>query len=263
MVPTYALLSAITFYAIGVVLVLLALVRRKERLQKFALGSMIIGFLPHTIWLGSVCVQTHHPPLTNLPEATAFIAWTILLIQIVLSVRFKIQALSFFVYPLVLLMLVGTGLVHEQYRELDASFRSNLFTAHLFLTAVGIAGLVLGVVFTTLSYVQERSIRTKRRGALYDWIPSLQVCDVMSYRSLAIGFSLYTLGLIAGFVWAYRTNAEMGLHTKEAGAIVAWILFAGLLQSYIAGSLRPRRTLMLSAAAFISIVVAVMGIQHV
>ena len=263
MVPTYALLSAITLYAIGVVMVLLALVRRQERLQKPALGAMILGFIPHTVWLGAVCVRTNHPPLTNLPEATAFIAWTILLIQIVVILRFRIQALSFFVYPLVLLMLVGTGLVHEQYRELDESFRSNLFTAHLFLTAVGIAGLVLGVVFTTLSYVQERSIRTKRRGALYEWIPSLQICDVMSYRSLAIGFALYTLGLIAGVMWAYRTNAAMGLNAKEVGAIAAWILFAGLLQSYIAGSLRPRRTLMLAAAAFISIVVAIMGLQHV
>jgi hypothetical protein len=44
---------------------------------------------------------------------------------------------------------------------------------------------------------------------------------------------------------------------------VAWILFATVLQSYISGTYRTRRTMVIGAGAFIAILVAMLGIHHV
>src|SRR6266487_3067215 len=92
----------------------------------------------------------------------------------------------------------------------------------------------------------------------------LNVCKLESYRALAIGFSIYTAGLLAGVLWSYRIEVGfMELRIKQIGAVVAWVLFATLLQSYVSGVYRARRTILISAGAFIAIVVAMLGIHHV
>jgi len=97
---------------------------------------------------------------------------------------------------------------------------------------------------------------------LWEWIPSLDVCKKVSYRALAIGFSIYTMGLLAGVLWTYRTtSAFMDLKVKQIGAVTAWILFAVILQSYVNNTYRRRSTLFISAGAFVAIVVAMLGIR--
>ncbi len=254
---------ALTFYAVGTLVVLASLLSSRERLQRIAMIPMAIGFVAHTIWIGIICTLTRHPPLTNLPESLSFIAWTLLLLELLLLWRYRVYAAAFFVYPLVLVLLTISAIVGEQFVQLDPALRSNLFIAHLFFSSLGVAALLVALAFTLLYQLQERSLKLKRRGRLERWIPSLRVCDQLSYRSLTIGFAIYTLGIVAGVIWAYRIGEPAHLRVKEIGAFVAWIMFAFLLQSYFSGSYRTRKTLVISAVAFASILVALFGIAHV
>lgn len=263
MFATITLAATLILYAIGSATALLELSKRESRLEKPALFFMLAGFLTHTAWIGGICVRTHHPPLTNLPEITAFLSWTILVVHFGLYFRYRVQAAAFFVYPLALMLITISALVHERYQPLDHSLRSNLFIAHLLLSTLGVAALLVGLAFAVLYHVQQRSLKLKRQGRLYDWIPSLSVCDLVSYRALAVGFAIYTVGLLAGVLWSYRTSAGLfSLRAKEIGALSAWVLSAVLLQAYISGWYRNNRTMIVSAATFISIVIAIFGIRH-
>jgi ABC-type uncharacterized transport system permease subunit len=183
-------------------------------------------------------------------------------VELALWIRYRVYAASFFVYPLVLLLLTISATVGEHFKPLDPDLRSNVFIAHLLLSSLGVAGLLIGVAFGLLAFMQDRALKSKKRGRLWEWIPSLDVCKRVGYRSLSIGFSIYTLGLLAGVLWSYRTTtALMDLRTKQIGAVIAWVLFAVLLQQYISGAYRSRRTLLLSAGAFVAIVVAMLGIR--
>jgi ABC-type uncharacterized transport system permease subunit len=264
MSPNVTLYTALAFYAAGTLLALASLFTRERRTQHAALVLMIGGFVSHTIWIGTICVRTHHPPLTNLPEAAAFVSWTIFVAELALFIRYRVHAAAFFVYPLVLMLLTVAAVVREPFAQMDPSLRSSLFTTHVLLSAVGVAALLIGLAFTALSYVQDRALKSKHRGPLWDWIPSLSVCRTLSYRTLAVGFSIYTLGILAGILWSYRTTAgPIDMRVKQLGGIVAWVLFAVLLQSYISGAYRARRTAVISVCAFVAIVVAMLGIHHV
>lgn len=261
---SFTLYLALALYALGTLIVLGSLVFQSHGWQRPATALMGVGFLSHTVWIGTICSISGHPPITNLPETTSFIAWTILLVKLVLWLRYRVDAASFLIYPLVFLLLGVSAVVGERYQPLAPELRSNIFIAHLLLTTVGIAALLVGVGFTVLYQIQERSLRDKKRGALWEWIPSLRICDWVSYRALSIGFAIYTVGLVAGILFSYRTSApEWSPGIKEYGAFVAWILFAALLQSYIAGSYRERRTLVIAGMAFVSIFVSLLGIAHV
>jgi ABC-type uncharacterized transport system permease subunit len=224
---------------------------------------MVVGFLSHTVWIGTICTITGHPPLTNLPETASFIAWLVFLAELVLFIVYRVHAASFFVYPLVLILLSVTAVVHEPFAH-SPKLLSRLFTAHLLLTTIGVAALLIVLAFGLLAHLQDRALKSKTRGRLWDLIPSLNVCKDVSYRALAIGFSVYTLGLVTGVLWSYKTTAGIvAMRTKEVGAIVAWVLFAVVLQSYISGTYRTRRTMLVGAGAFIAILVAMLGIHHV
>jgi ABC-type uncharacterized transport system permease subunit len=253
---------ALALYSLGTLAALASLFTPVKRLQHVGLVLMIGGFLAHTIWIGTICVNTGHPPITNLSEAAAFTAWVIFAVELALWIRYRVYAASFFVYPLVLLLLGISAVVGEHFAALDPQLRSNVFTAHLLLTTVGVAGMLIGVAFGLLAFIQDRALKEKRRGRLWEWIPSLSVCKNVSYRALAIGFSIYTIGLMAGILWSYKTTAGLlELRVKQVGAIVAWILFAVLLQQYIAGEYRRKRTVLISASAFVAIIVAILGIS--
>ncbi|MBV8517242.1 MAG: cytochrome c biogenesis protein CcsA [Acidobacteria bacterium] len=260
--PTDPLYLALACYAVGTLAALTSLFSRDVRLQRAGLVLMIAGFVAHTIWIGTICTRTGHPPITNLPEATSFIAWTVFAVELALWIRYRVYAAVFFVYPLVLLLLTISAAVGEHFAVLDPQLRSNVFMAHLLLTTVGVAGLLIGVAFGLLAFIQDRSLKSKQRGRLWDWIPSLGVCKTLGYRALAIGFSIYTLGILCGVLWSYRTNAElMDLRVKQVGALIAWILFGVLLQQYISGAYRARRTVLLSAGGVVAILVAIVGIR--
>jgi ABC-type uncharacterized transport system permease subunit len=262
MLSTATLTATLILYGLGTLTVLFSLVKGNIRPQRFAMALMILGFVTHTIWIGTICARTGHPPLTNLPEAAGFLAWLTLAVEIALALRYKIFAASFFVYPLVLLLMIVSAVVGESFQPRTGM--TSLFVAHLLLTTIGLAALLLALAFFTLYRVQERALRKKTHGPFYDWIPSLQVCDLLSFRALSIGFAIYTTGIIAGFLWSYKTTAGLlSMNAKELGAISAWLLFGILLQSYISGTFRTPKTMVISAAAFASIVVAIFGIQHV
>ena len=260
--PTLPLYLALAFYALGTLAAFASLFAREKRVQFAGVGLMLVGFIAHTVWIGSICAATGHPPLTNLSEVVSFVAWTVFAVELALLLRYRVYAAIFFVYPLVLLLLTLSAISGETFRVLDPELRSNVFTTHLLLSTVGVAGLMIGLAFGLLAALQDRALKHKTRGRLWDWIPSLDVCKNVSYRALAVGFSIYTLGLIAGVLWSYRTTAEFNeLRVKEIGAVTAWVLFAVILQSYVNNTYRRKRTWFIGAGAFVAIVVAMLGIR--
>jgi ABC-type uncharacterized transport system permease subunit len=261
MTSSHLLSTALLLYGAGTVIAAASLlVPTRKRAQVISFAIMVAGFLAHTMFIGTICIRTGRPPLLNLAEIAAFIAWTVLLIELVIYLRLRIYAAALVIYPLVFLLLLVTALVGDPLSERAASPPS-LFTAHLLLTSLGVAVLFIGLAFSLIAAAQDRSLKSKTRGPLWEWIPSLSVCNAVSYHALATGFVLYTIGLIAGLAWS---SGALAIGAKQIGAVVAWVLFAILVQSQFTGFLQTQRTtLALSGAAFVAVIVSIFGIAHV
>ncbi len=255
-------ITAFVLYASAALVVLVALLRKVEQPPVGAMGLAAIAWISHTVFIGTICVRTHHPPITNLPETATFIGWVIMAVEIVLFIRYRNQAAPFLVYPLVVMLLTVSAVFTEPFAAMPDEQRSRLFVAHILLTSVGVAALLIALAFGALYLIQDRAIKEKRRGTLYTWLPSLKMCDLVSYRSLIAGFAIYSAGIATGILWSNRThNTVADLGAKEIGAAVAWVFFAAIMQAHIAGSFRSRRTAVFAILAFLSIVVSLLGIQ--
>ena len=261
--PNLSLYLTIAIYAVAAGLVFLSLLAQRETLQKLATIAVGIGFVGHTIWIGTICSTTHHPPLTNLPEAASFIAWVLIVVELGLLFRYKVQAAAFFVYPLVVILLSTAAIVSEPFSPPTPEQGSKIFIGHLLLTMVGVAALLIGLAFGALYQMQDRAMKSKKRGVLYDWIPNLRVLDLVSYRSMVLGFAIYSAGILAGVLFAYnRHGALTSFSAKELGALVAWVAFAVILQSHLSGTFRTRKTAGVALVAFLAIIVSIFGISR-
>src|SRR5687768_11118424 len=125
---TLPLYLALGFYALGTLAAFASLFAREKRVQYAGVGLMIAGFVTHTIWIGTICTATGHPPITNLAEVLSFVAWTVFAVELALWLRYRVYAAVFFVYPLVLLLLTLSAVVGERFQVLDPGLRSNVFT---------------------------------------------------------------------------------------------------------------------------------------
>src|SRR5205085_12410343 len=115
MSPNLSLYLALALYACGTLVALASLFAREVKLQFAGLMLMISGWVLHTFWIGTICVRTHHSPLTNLPETAAFLSWTVFLVELILFIRYRVHAAAFFVYPLVLILLTISAVVSEPF----------------------------------------------------------------------------------------------------------------------------------------------------
>ena len=70
----------------------------------------------------------------------------------------------------------------------------------------------MGLAFTTLAYMQDRSLKSKQRGPLWEWIPSLNVCRRLSYRTLAEEVGILQENVLMteiGDVWEFDENGAL------------------------------------------------------
>src|SRR5262249_4481459 len=130
--------------------------------------------------------------------------------------------------------------------------RSLLLPIHV---GVNIAGLVaFALAFgASLAYVlQAHLLRTKRLGGVFHRLPSLDVLDLLSFRSVLVGFPLLTVGVITGALWAVRIHPNAPLFSApQAIALLTWLVFAWVLLARLLGGWQGRRAAYGTIAGFL------------
>jgi ABC-type uncharacterized transport system permease subunit len=78
---------------------------------------------------------------------------------------------------------------------------------HFGLILLGLAGLATAVGSAALYLWQSSQLKSKRPGAIFLKLPSLDALDRVHYRALIIGVAFFSLGILTGFFWASDIRA--------------------------------------------------------
>jgi ABC-type uncharacterized transport system permease subunit len=73
---------------------------------------------------------------------------------------------------------------------------------HIFLVLAGYAALLLTAVASVFYLVQERRLKSKRTGTVFEKLPPLATLDNLISVSMGLGFVLLTAGVIFAITWA-------------------------------------------------------------
>jgi cytochrome c-type biogenesis protein CcsB len=93
-------------------------------------------------------------------------------------------------------------------------------------------------------------------------LPDLKTIDSLLYRTVGVAFPLLSLLLITGAVWANESwGRYWGWDSKEVGALVAWMAYAGFLHTRIAHGWRGRRSAYFALLGFALVIFTWLGVS--
>ena len=120
----------------------------------------------------------------------------------------------------------------------------------------GLIGLFVALLLVSLFAWKREEVTSA--------LPELKTLDGILYRTVGVAFPLLSLLLITGAVWANESwGRYWGWDSKEVGALVAWMAYAGFLHTRIAHGWRGRRSAYFALLGFALVIFTWLGVSFI
>jgi cytochrome c-type biogenesis protein CcsB len=224
---------------------------QKAALQRIAVGSMLAAFALHTASLIICGIRAGNFPVNNLHETLSVTAWAITAVFLVFSYVYKLKILGVVAAPLITLTLIAAYQMPRPVAENPQLFKSWWLASHIVTVFLGNAAFVLACGLGMLYLLQENAIKRKRRGFFFSRLPSLDLLDTTGYACIVVGFSMITIGLITGVIYAKAIWGRFwSWDPKEVWSAITWLFYAALLHERLAVGWRGRRAAIMAMIGF-------------
>jgi ABC-type uncharacterized transport system permease subunit len=246
------------FYSVGLLLGTVSLIRGQRTSGVLIYCAILAGYLLQFVGLGIRGHATGGCPLGNRFEIFQFTAWSAITLYLVVGVTFRSSVLGYFTSCLG----AALTLLSLSIPAWDAVRRTHIFGgnpwielhAALAIFSYGVFGLL--ALTSGLFLLRHFSLKSKRLGGWFSFLPSILDLDHIEVRLLGAGVALLTLALAFGSVYWSRDTATVN-HSKLAATIAVWAAAAAALGLRATGRLLARRfawvCLALFAAALLSL----------
>jgi ABC-type uncharacterized transport system permease subunit len=194
---------AAVLYLLGLVDALVAVLRGQSRMFRLALGMFYTGAVLQLVSIAEDGLGSGRFPANDFYQSASLCAFLMAVMFLLLYWRYKLESLSIFVFPLVLLLTLMGGLRSPGAGWASTGVRDAWLLVHVVLVLVGYAALLITGVASVLYLVRERQLKHKSPRAPFDRLPPLGVLDDLTWKTMAVGFVFITLAVIAGSTWAF------------------------------------------------------------
>jgi ABC-type transport system involved in cytochrome c biogenesis permease subunit len=234
--------------------------RREASAGRTATALLMIAVIVHTFVVAMQTMEAGQFPITNTARAVSAFVWLLALSYLYVEVTTNERAMGVFILTVVSGLLLIPALIPSMEADNSPVLHSPWFGVHvaslLFAYAsFGLAG-VLGLIYV----LQFKEIKKKQLDYFYTRLPSLQTLDAMNSRAVAIGWTLLTVGVVVGVVWAGQARAEfpdnrnveaMSLaDPKIFVSVVTWVVYSFAMLARRMMGWTGRRAAWLSASGF-------------
>jgi ABC-type transport system involved in cytochrome c biogenesis permease subunit len=126
--------------------------------------------------------------------------------------------------------------------------------------------IIWSIIGGSVLYGSLRLILRKRLSkAIQKWLTDIdeEVVDEISYRAIAIGFPIFTLGaLVFAMIWAAEAwGRPWGWDPKEVWALITWLFYATYLHLRLSIGWHGKRSAWLSVLGFIIVMFTLIGVN--
>jgi ABC-type uncharacterized transport system permease subunit len=221
---------AVALYSLGLLHAILTLVRRREHLFRVALAAFSIGAVFHFVSIIEEGLRNNRCPIGNFYETLSMCAFLIVLLYLFVHLRYKLESLSVFIFPLVFVMALVATMANPVSTWSNPLVRSVWLTVHIVLVLLGIAALLFTTVASMLYLFQERELKAKKPRKFYYRLPALGTLDDLISKSMATGFVLMTLAVIAASTWAFIEHKTAWISQPAIGiSFFTWGIYMAMV----------------------------------
>nr|YP_011028810.1 cytochrome c heme attachment protein [Ctenium concissum]YP_011028971.1 cytochrome c heme attachment protein [Ctenium polystachyum]YP_011029070.1 cytochrome c heme attachment protein [Ctenium aromaticum]WNT99328.1 cytochrome c heme attachment protein [Ctenium concissum]WNT99489.1 cytochrome c heme attachment protein [Ctenium polystachyum]WNT99589.1 cytochrome c heme attachment protein [Ctenium aromaticum] len=276
------------------------LVRELRGLRDSAEKGMIAIFFSLTGFLVSRWVSSGHFPLSNLYESLIFLSWALYILHTIPKIQNYKNDLSTITTPSTILTqgFATSGLLTEMHQStiLVPALQSQWLMMHVSMMLLSYATLLCGSLlsaalliirfrknldffskkknkklFKTFLCSEIEYFSAKRSALKNTSFPSFpnyykyqltERLDSWSYRVISLGFTLLTIGILCGAVWANEAwGSYWNWDPKETWAFITWTIFAIYLHSRTNANWKGTNSAFVASIGFLIIWICYFGIN--
>ncbi len=231
---------------------LFSLVLSRSGLERLGRLALVLSFLAHTAGLIARGATLGALPVTTTYESLLFYGWVFAFGYLVLflfsgtAVAWRRAVGAIVSLAVVVAMaLASSPLRAPDIQPLAPVLRSHWLALHVGFTFAGEGFFAVAFAASLLFLVAGRKrARSEAR---------LEQLDLLSYRAVAIGFPLFTLGgLFFGAIWAkHAWGRYWGWDPKETFMLVTWLVYVAYLHLRSRRNWRGRRAAWVAVLGFL------------
>jgi ABC-type uncharacterized transport system permease subunit len=228
------------------------MVGRHPGLKRAASILATAGFALHTLGLAGRVVSEGGEALVHAPFYLSLLSWALLLTFFIVRRTMHMEFLALTAAPLALILFLAS-LAFTAKVVLPTALAGPFFALHIGSLFASIALLTMafgaGAWFLNL----EKRIKTKEKlSGFQQDMPSLNALDSANHWAVVLGFPLYTLGLVAGFIWGWFTwGRTLQWNFLTIAPVAIWLCYAYLFHQRLAAGWRGRKPAALAMFVFI------------
>jgi cytochrome c-type biogenesis protein CcsB len=259
------ILSYVTFFYLGCwILYLVLLVFRKKTIQKMATGATAFTLVVHTLgiilrWIESHKMGIGHAPLSNLYESLIFFAWCIALLYLVIERKYKNYLLGAFVLPFAFLTMAYASFspdVNSRIEPLLPALKSNWLIVHVITCFLAYGAFAVSCGLSVIYLLKKSDSK------FWSIFPTKAQLDDLIYQTIAFGFTLLTVGIITGAVWADKAWGKYwSWDPKETWSLITWFIYAIFLHCRLVKGWREKKLAFISIVGFASVLFTYFGVN--
>jgi ABC-type transport system involved in cytochrome c biogenesis permease subunit len=253
-------------YAICVAQSIFTLTTKRPALQRGSLAALAVAFGAHTVWLVVRGVETGRCPLVGTQEMCAFLSWGLVVCYIIAYRWYHANALKAFVFPIILVLTAIAAIspdTQAQLQGVKSPLQASLFIVHAGLILLAYAAFFIAFSAGLMYIIQERELKNKQFGTIFYKLPSLDTCDEISFKALAIGFVLMTLGIAAGLYGQGLRDGRFWHGTPiEIFSVATWGIYFFIIQSRMNAKWGGRAAALASIVSFLIVICSLVGVRY-
>ncbi len=206
-----------------------------------------------TITIVFRAIQTGHGPFSNMYEFALAFAWGIIIMGIIFEWRYKTATVRNMGLIVALLLLIFATVNNAKPEPLvPALQQSALLSVHVASAVVAYGVFTIGFGAAILFLIQNRRNSP--------WLPDKEVFDIISYRSVVIGFPFLTSTIVLGAIWAdIAWGRYWSWDPKETASLVTWLIYAAYMHARLMRGWKGAKTAILLIAGFGAILLTFFG----
>lgn len=256
------IIAASLMYVLSSVGYILFLFLQKQYFHRLGHIFLAAGFFCNSIVIGYLYAKIGQVPVRNLHETLAVTGWAIAGVYFVFHYKFRIKILGGYAALLAALSLVASFLASGKFVESQPIFNSVWLIMHVVSIFIGHSAFALACGVGLLYIAQENAIKKKKHGFFYKRLPSLNLLDSTGYACIIAGFTLLTIGLITGFVYAKTVWGRFwSWDPKEVWSGIAWLLYAAILHGRLTVGWRGRKAAIMAIIGFAVVLFTFFGVN--
>jgi cytochrome c-type biogenesis protein CcsB len=235
---------------------------QKSYLHRLGILLLLCGAILHTLLIGLEFFRYGHLPVGTLRDTLSFAAWAIAGVFLGIQLKYRLKVLGVYAVPFVALVMLIVSWLPNEPAQATPIFKSFWLVSHVTVIFIGEAAFALACGLGILYLLQENAIKTKKHRFFFRRLPSLDLLDTTGYACIVVGFTMLTLGLITGFVYAKAVWGKFwSWDPKEVWSGITWLFYAVLLHERLTVGWRGRRSAIMAILGFGVLIFTFLGVN--